>query len=421
MFMPLLVIPFITLLFWVLGAGRGTPAEAKQMLQPKLNLELPKAYFDQNENELWDKFKLYEQAERDSLKQSKARKDDPYYRTTLSRKKQPSTRENPTERPALITSPSWNDDALKNSEAEIHKKLQKLTQRLDQPIEAKLPREYGMPTGLRVDPSTQDKEIARLEKMMMLMGGDQLNDPEMEKIDKMLDKILAIQHPGQLEDKLDPRRNQDAMPTLPVAPAVTGNSISLVAPPRKMASDSSSHEIPVYTVNQEKNTFYGLEEDGFENPLIGNALEAVVHHTQTVVSGATVKMRLLHDVQIANQRLEEGSFVYGECNLNGDRLTISVRSIRNDNNILPVSLSVYDLDGMAGIHVPGALTRDAAKQASDQAIQGMPLYSMDPSLEMQAATAGIETAKGLFRKKVKQVKITLKAGYRILLQDGSFS
>src|SRR5690606_14150569 len=110
-------------------------------------------------------------------------------------------------------------------------------------------------------------------------------------------------------------------------------------------------------------------------------------------------------------------FLYGVCALNGERLTISINSIHHANQILPVSLSVFDLDGLEGIYIPGAIARDVAKQSSNQAVQGLQLGSLNPSLEMQAASAGIETAQNLIAKKTRLIKVTVKAGYRVLLMD----
>ncbi len=42
--------------------------------------------------------------------------------------------------------------------------------------------------------------------------------------------------------------------------------------------------------------------------------------------------------------------------------------------------------------------------------------SLDPSLSMQAANAGISAAKNLLSKKIKLVKVTVKAGYKIWLK-----
>jgi hypothetical protein len=47
----------------------------------------------------------------------------------------------------------------------------------------------------------------------------------------------------------------------------------------------------------------------------------------------------------------------------------------------------------------------------------MELTSVDPSLKAQAAATGITAAKSLLSKKIKQVKVTVKAGYKVLLKD----
>jgi hypothetical protein len=103
--------------------------------------------------------------------------------------------------------------------------------------------------------------------------------------------------------------------------------------------------------------------------------------------------------------------------LNNERLEIEVNSIRNGNSLFPVKLEVYDMDGLPGIHIPGAITRDVAKQSADNGLQLMELTSVDPSLKAQAATAGINTVKSLMSRKVKQVKVLVKAGYKVLLRD----
>ncbi len=111
--------------------------------------------------------------------------------------------------------------------------------------------------------------------------------------------------------------------------------------------------------------------------------------------------------------------MYGTASLNGERLTIAINSIRYQNALLPMALSVYDMDGMAGIYVPGAIKRDVAKQSTDNALQSIALNSLDPSIGAQAATAEIQTAKTLISNKVKLARVTVKAGYHVLLKDNN--
>jgi len=41
----------------------------------------------------------------------------------------------------------------------------------------------------------------------------------------------------------------------------------------------------------------------------------------------------------------------------------------------------------------------------------------DPSIKAQAAATGLNTAKALISKKARQIKVMVKAGYKVLLKD----
>ena len=137
----------------------------------------------------------------------------------------------------------------------------------------------------------------------------------------------------------------------------------------------------------------------------------------TLVNGAMVKLRLLNDIYIAGTLIPKESFVFGIATLDGERLQIEISSIRTGSSLFPVKLEVYDLDGLPEIYITGAITRDVAKQSADNSLQLMEIGTMDPSLKAQAAAAGISTTKNLLSKKVKQVKVIVKAVYKVLLKD----
>lgn len=420
MVLPLLVTPFITMIFWALGGGQGTPVQAQEV-KSGLNTELPGAHFDK-EDELWDKFALYEQAKRDSLKYEEARRNDPYYVVaTLTGKSSPDTI--PKEESKLNTSlGSKNKYAqMDQNEAMINQKLEQLSRTLnqtDQPVKT-VQKSSLTENDVTASGNGMTEDVDRLEKMMQIMAGSDTNDPEMQQIESMLDKILDVQHPERVREKIREQSAQQKQNVFPVEAAIISDNISLVEgiAPQVLMTNVDSTSDAIYTPQVISNGFYGLDDDlqsGNEN---SNAIQAVIHDTQTVVAGSTVKLRLLTDVYINGQLVGKDQFVFGTCAISGERLTISINSIRDEHSLLPVSLAVFDLDGMEGIYIPGAITRDAAKQASSQSIQDVQLYSMDNSLGVQAATAGIEAAKGLFSRKAKLIKVTVKAGYQVLLKD----
>jgi len=422
MFLPLLVTPFVTMIFWALGGGQGVTAQA-QPVQSGLNTELPGAHFDK-EDELWDKFALYERAKRDSLKYEEARRNDPYYVTATLVAAQDTT----ITTDKLNTSLGAKDKYAPMAENEhlINRKLAQLSRHLEgEPSKPESPTASTTSSAINETSDTMSPDVDRLEKMMQIMASSDTNDPEMQQIDGMLDKILDIQHPQRMRDKINNDRMTTAGNTYSVVPAKATDNINSMGntderPTQPMSMlDSLESAFAAYTAQLQTNGFYGLSDEVETKKESSNAFPAVIHDTQVIVSGSIVKLRLLSDIVINDQLIHANEFVFGVCTINGERLSININSIRDGNSLLPVALSAYDLDGMEGIYIPGAISRDVAKQAGSQSIQDVQLYSMDNSLEVQAATAGIEAAKGIFSKKTKLIKVTVKAGYQVLLQDTS--
>jgi conjugative transposon TraM protein len=170
---------------------------------------------------------------------------------------------------------------------------------------------------------------------------------------------------------------------------------------------------------EQHNSFYDEKKDNATSFEQATAISAAVHEMQTVTGGSTVKLRLLMDVFAGGHLLPKGSLVFGTAAMEEDRLLITIPSVRYKDNLLPVSLSVYDLDGLEGIHIPGSITRDVARGSAEQSLQSIGMLSLDPSLKSQATATAIGAAKGLLSKKVKQVNVVLKSGYQVLLKNNN--
>jgi conjugative transposon TraM protein len=212
---------------------------------------------------------------------------------------------------------------------------------------------------------------------------------------------LYIQHPERVQEKLKQ-----------TSEAARGQVFAVSSKKDNSVTHLDTHHLR----NGAVNGFYSLiGTTAIEDSQ--NAIQAVIHETQTIVNGSTVKLRLLNDVFINDVHIPKDNFLYGIASLRGERLSIKINSVRYNNSLFPVELSVYDMDGLNGIYIPGAITRDVAKQSADRSMQTIGLASLDPSWQAQAAGAGIEAAKTLVSRKVKLVKVTVKAGYQVLLRD----
>ncbi|ATV28380.1 conjugative transposon protein TraM [Prevotella intermedia] len=151
-----------------------------------------------------------------------------------------------------------------------------------------------------------------------------------------------------------------------------------------------------------------------------NTISACVHTRQTVTDGQTVRFRLLEPMSVSGREIPRNALVVGTAKLQGERLSIIISSLGYRGSIIPVELSVYDTDGQAGIFIPGSMERNAAKEI----VAGMGTSagsSMNFSTDAGAQLAA-DLGKGLiqgtsqyFAKKMRTVKVHLKAGYRVFL------
>ncbi|GAB3241104.1 hypothetical protein GCM10027346_36130 [Hymenobacter seoulensis] len=162
-------------------------------------------------------------------------------------------------------------------------------------------------------------------------------------------------------------------------------------------------------------SFSGLD-DNRADPKDANTLPAVIHESQEVVSGSLVKMRLTEPAVVNGHPLPANTFIYGKCSLAGERLSISIETLKTGNRVFPAALEVYDMDGLAGLYIPGAITRDAAKQAGAEGLNAADALTISADPTMAAAGLAVSAVKGLGQKKIRLVKVRLKAGYRLLLK-----
>lgn len=245
-------------------------------------------------------------------------------------------------------------------------------------------------------------DVERLELLMEKMETGNTEDPELAQLSSMLEKIISIQHPERLQQEMQ----EEALALQPAIYAVTSER-DLV--PRSLMLDT--------IVEGEVEGFFGLGDSGEMQLQKENAIQAEIYGEQTVVNGSTLRISLREDVQLAGSKLRKGSMLFGVVSLQGDRLQVKISGIRMDQSLLPVELALFDLDGIAGIYIPGSITREGSKNALDQGIHSMRFSELNESLSGKAIDVGIDAAKDLLGRKAKLIKVTIKDGYRVLLKQ----
>jgi conjugative transposon TraM protein len=404
--LPVLIIPFVTMGFWALGGGQGLAMNNLADNNKGLNLQLPDANLKDDKSA--NKLSFYNEADADSLKRDALLRNDPYYKDSIVGR----SNSNVSHAEVLGSmTPVYSglnqspyDKTADANEQRMYQKINEINKQINQPdIGLQTNSNHNQPNSNKDSNEEFSNEVDRLQEMMQQMNGSPDADPEIQQLNGTLEKILDIQHPYRVKEEIKEKSVKNKEQVYIVTKQSVENNVSL------LDTGKSKREA--------KSNFFGLEKD--RDSESQNSIEAVVHQTQTLVNGAVVKMRLLNDIYINGSSIPKGNFVFGIAELNGERLVINVRSIRNNNSLFPVKLEVFDMDGLPGIYIPGAISRDVAKQSADNGLEQLELTSMDPSFKAQATATGINAAKSLLSKKVKQVKVIVKAGYKVLLRDKS--
>lgn len=411
MVLPALVLPFITLMFWALGGGKAETRAAQTKETKGFNTELPSANF-KDEKPL-DKMSYYNRAASDSARLNGLLKNDPNYHgrpmpddDIFGDNEGHTSLLHHFNNGRAAPSPDKSNLLPEINEEKIYRKLAQIDEAMNKmdtiEVTGRHISTYDPTRSTTGNIPIQASDVDRLEQMIQTMNQPGEKDSEMEQLNTMLEKIMDIQHPEKVIQKLKEISGKNEGQILAVSATAGGAPVSFLG-----EGDNR---------DTSQNGFYSLDKQASIHQA-GNAIQAIIHETETIVNGSTIKLRLLHDIYVQGKLIPRNTFLFGQGELQGERLFIKINSIYYNNSLFPVRLSVYDMDGRQGVYVPGTITRDAAKESTDRAIQSLGMTALDPSVGAQAAGAGIEAARNLLSKKVRLVKVTVEAGYQVLLKD----
>lgn len=426
-FLPLIAIPLLTLLVWALGMSHAGVRQSP-VSGHGLNVLLPGP--DTSTTGPGDKMSLYLKAEKDSLERARIAGLDTLFDRSVSGNltlpvyksdSQPSFMSNGINKnqPQISVIQRSEDP----NEIIIRQKLNILNHELNKVTTPPSPNSNAI-----TDNEAVNLTMTRRENMLQQNPEVGEIDTQMRQVKEVLEKIMDVQNPELVKERIKSASLKNKERVYLLSTGQQDEVCELISRGHKFigidTSDKGCCENSKVLKTSSKaskiwgNKFYESEDESVNMPE-ANAATAVVHSTQVVLAGSTLKMRITQDVYVQGVLIPNGTPVYGECRLDGERLNIIISAIRYGEGRYAVNLTVYDYDGLPGIRIHDAIPRQTTAQGADQALQSLQLYSMDPSVAAQAATAGAETVKNILSKKIKQIKTTVKADYPILLVDNS--
>lgn len=132
---------------------------------------------------------------------------------------------------------------------------------------------------------------------------------------------------------------------------------------KKDAFLNSTFNVMKSQVSSSFNSIYRTKENNF--------IKAVIDEDTKGYLGSRIRIRLLEDIYVAKKRIKKGSILYAQVSaFSMQRVNLNIVSVLADGEILPINLSIYDLDGMQGLFIPNSLFRDMVKEMGSQSVQG---------------------------------------------------
>lgn len=358
--LPLALIPFVILIFYVLGGG--TKAEEEEITQAKSQSEganylLPEA---EKSIEIYDKMEAY-QKEGTDLEESRSK----ILEDSLQQVSETSNDTLMQELP-LVTENKDPEELL----AHIRQKEEQMKKELNGESESKTPANETVKTYQSYPAKPVIKSRQKAEKIPAVNTG-------IEELDQIVDQNISL------------KRKSDSL------------AVSLQQAQIRLQQIEASQSKATSLEKKRQSAFNRGES--VDNPLI----KAEIYETATVLDGNRVKLRLLEDTYISDQKIPENSFIYGVCKIKNERLHIEITQLPVQNTFIPVKLSICDLDGMEGLYVPDNAARKVYQEVG-ASTNTSSLVGVTGDPLTYAGIRAADRAAQTMLKRVRLKKVTVK-------------
>ena len=201
-------------------------------------------------------------------------------------------------------------------------------------------------------------------------------------------------------------------------------------PPQQQPEEKGKRNVlPVAQVSRNVVSTLGSSSDrgfntsvGTRRMIVRNTIAAVVAGNQSVTDGQSVRLRTVEHMWVGNRLIPRNTEITGTARLQGERLEIAVTSVETEGSIYEVELMVFDSDGQEGINIPNSMESDALHEIG--ANMGSTMGSSINISTDAGAQIASDVGRGLINgvsqyltKKMRTVKVHLKAGYKVMLHQ----
>ena len=266
-----------------------------------------------------------------------------------------------------------------------------------------------------VDEEKEDlkRQVAELtDRLQQQQNATPTTDDQMALLEKSYELAARYMNDGGQVAQVPVTGNIERKPDAVAVQALRETTVSGLQQPMSDADFIRAYSQPRnYGFNTAVGTGYAMGK---------NTVAACIHQDQTLTDGQAVKLRLLEPMQAGNIVVPKNTLVAGTAKVQGERLDILVSSIEYAGNIIPVELAVFGTDGQKGLSVPSSMEQEAFNEAMANIGSGLGTsisfaQSAGQQVAMDVTRGLLQGTSGYLAKKLRTVKVKLKAGYKVML------
>ncbi|MDH5828858.1 conjugative transposon protein TraM [Sphingobacterium faecium] len=173
---------------------------------------------------------------------------------------------------------------------------------------------------------------------------------------------------------------------------------------------NSTLKVSKASKNANFNSIYKQKESSF--------IKAVIDENVKGYLGSRIRIRLLEDIYVGNIKIEKGTVLYALISgFSLQRVNLNIVSIMYQNEILPINLNIYDVDGMEGLYVPQSVFREMSRTMAQNTVQGQSLTMANSDFFSNALTSMFQSTSKSIADLIRKNKVKVKYNSFVYLID----
>lgn len=147
-----------------------------------------------------------------------------------------------------------------------------------------------------------------------------------------------------------------------------------------------------------------------------NTIKAIIDENTKGYLGSRIRIRLLEEVNVGKHKIPVGTLLYAQITgFNDQRVNLNILSIYYKDQILPVNLTICDVDGWKGLYVPQSNFREMMKEMGTTSVQGQQIDFSDQSFTSSLFSGLFSSTSNSIASLIRKNKAKLKYNSYILL------